>query len=36
MAAGMGQDWSWTRSAKQYVALYQKTMERGGGLQIEN
>jgi starch synthase len=30
VAAGMGQDWSWTRSAKQYVELYRKTMERGG------
>ena len=25
VAAGMGQDWSWARSAKQYVELYQKT-----------
>ena len=36
VAVGMGQDWSWSRSAKQYVELYRKTMERGGGLQIEN
>jgi starch synthase len=35
MAAGMSQDWSWTRSAKEYVELYRMTMERGG-LQIEN
>jgi starch synthase len=27
--AGMGQDWTWARSAKQYVELYQKTIERG-------
>ncbi|MCE5303442.1 MAG: glycogen synthase GlgA [Planctomycetaceae bacterium] len=25
---GMHQDWSWSRSAREYVALYQKTMER--------
>ena len=36
IAVGMRQDWSWTRSAKEYVELYQKTMERGGALQIEN
>lgn len=29
MAAGMTQDWSWARSAKEYVELYQKTIERG-------
>ena len=29
VAAGMAQDWSWARSAKQYGELYQKTMERG-------
>jgi len=29
MAVGMGQDWSWARSAKQYIELYQKTVERG-------
>jgi len=28
MAAGMSQDWSWTRSAKQYVELYRQTVER--------
>ena len=28
MAVGMGQDWSWARSARQYVELYQRTMER--------
>lgn len=36
MAVGMAQDWSWARSAKEYVELYKKTMERGGGLQIAN
>jgi starch synthase len=30
--AGMGQDWTWARSAKQYVELYQKTIERGNAL----
>ena len=25
---GMAQDWSWARSAREYVALYQKTVER--------
>jgi starch synthase len=29
VAVGMGQDWSWARSAKQYAELYRKTMERG-------
>ena len=29
ISVGMRQDWSWTRSAKQYVELYQKTIERG-------
>jgi len=28
VATGMRQDWSWARRAKQYVELYQKTMER--------
>jgi len=28
MAVGMAQDWSWARSARQYVELYQRTMER--------
>jgi starch synthase len=28
MAAGMAQDWSWARSAREYIDLYQKTMER--------
>jgi starch synthase len=36
VAVGMGQDWSWARSAKQYTELYRKTMERGGGLQNIN
>jgi starch synthase len=30
MATGMGQDWTWARSARQYVELYQKTKERAG------
>ena len=34
MAVGMARDWSWARSAKEYVELYRKTMERGSGLQI--
>jgi len=29
VTTGMGQDWTWARSAKQYVELYQRTMERG-------
>jgi len=28
MAVGMKQDWSWTRSANQYVKLYRNTIER--------
>jgi starch synthase len=28
IATGMGQDWSWTRSAKEYVNLYEKTIAR--------
>jgi starch synthase len=28
IATGMQQDWSWTRSAKQYVALYEETLAR--------
>jgi starch synthase len=28
MAVGMRQDWSWAQSARQYVELYKKTMER--------
>ena len=28
VTAGMQQDWSWTRSAKQYVALYEQTLAR--------
>jgi starch synthase len=31
ISVGMAQDWSWTRSAKQYVELYQATMARGTG-----
>jgi starch synthase len=30
IATGMRQDWSWARRAREYVELYQKTMERGG------
>ncbi len=29
---GMGQDWTWARSAKQYVELYQRTVERGNAI----
>ena len=28
VAAGMKQDWSWQRSAKEYVALYERTLAR--------
>jgi len=28
VATGMGQDWSWARSARQYVELYQRTVAR--------
>jgi starch synthase len=28
VAAGMQQDWSWARSAKQYIALYEQTLGR--------
>ena len=28
LASGMKEDWSWTRSAKQYVALYEATVAR--------
>lgn len=28
IAVGMAQDWSWARSARQYVELYQRTIER--------
>jgi starch synthase len=28
VATGMRQDWSWTRSARQYVALYEETIAR--------
>jgi starch synthase len=31
IAAGMKQDWSWTRSAKQYLALYEQTLARVRG-----
>jgi starch synthase len=29
VATGMRQDWSWARRAREYVELYQKTIERG-------
>jgi len=29
MAVGMAQDWSWQRSAREYVELYRKIMDRG-------
>ncbi len=29
IAVGMGQDWSWAASARRYVEMYRKTMERG-------
>jgi starch synthase len=32
VAAGMAQDWSWSRSAREYVDLYQKTIERGNAV----
>jgi starch synthase len=32
IAVGMGQDWTWARSAREYVKLYQKTMERGNAI----
>ncbi|MGD9126483.1 MAG: glycogen synthase GlgA [Planctomycetia bacterium] len=28
IATGMRQDWSWARSAKEYIALYEKTIDR--------
>ena len=28
VATGMGQDWSWARSSRQYVELYQRTVAR--------
>jgi starch synthase len=31
VATGMKQDWSWNVSAKRYVELYQKTVERRAG-----
>jgi starch synthase len=31
VTTGMKQDWSWGRSAKQYVALYEQTLARVGG-----
>jgi starch synthase len=34
IAAGMDQDWSWARSARQYVELYQKTIERGNAVTV--
>lgn len=30
IATGMSQDWSWARSAKQYVSMYQLTQQRAG------
>ena len=32
MNVGMSQDWTWARSAKQYIELYQKTVERGNAI----
>ncbi|MBN1395383.1 MAG: glycogen synthase GlgA [Pirellulales bacterium] len=32
VATGMKQDWSWGHSAKEYVELYEKTIERGKGV----
>jgi len=32
---GMRQDWSWTKSASQYIQLYEKTIERRKGYQAE-
>ena len=32
MKVGMGQDWTWARSAKQYIELYRKTIERGNAI----
>jgi len=32
IAVGMDQDWSWARSAREYVELYQKTIERGNAV----
>jgi starch synthase len=29
IATGMSQDWSWAQSAKKYVDMYRRTMERG-------
>ena len=34
IAVGMGQDWSWARSARQYVELYQKTIERRNAVAV--
>jgi starch synthase len=35
MAVGMKQDWSWARSARDYVDLYRKTMERCGTATVQ-
>ena len=31
MTNGMSEDWSWTKSAKQYVDLYETTIARAQG-----
>jgi starch synthase len=32
---GMRQDWSWTKSAGEYVQLYERTIERRKGYRAE-